>query len=823
MKYRTLFLAALLALVFFQTDQTSVQARQSSGPRQYNVTLIPDYEGRLVQFHGSSELLSRTAPTVLAGLELDLDRNWWMNTSWKTIGTFVDSSIRPGRDAGQYVLTIGPITLEPLEELSLVLPFVIPMDSDIQRIQPPPDDGGANATPSHLRLVYSGGLEGKEDLVIEIPFIPVVREIDLVLTPLIGEMQVGRQEGLRLSGRVRFAFPSGFAQFATYCPYALGDVQDGAYRRDDLLYALDYPHFTSPDILHGAFQFKPTSLDLRSEFVSCQYDPENDLEQAEATFSGRVFASDGIDPSYPTELEGFDFQDSNNPSGPEGEAQGMGRYEIQLGEVRLGPGDILNITVPGTDIDLEGLFPPPAGLSLLPDEEILITYRGPATFHLVLPYVPRSELSYRQLPTLLRPRLEFLEDELEARFPIGESALTWIILLTGFFLVLVQRIMRRGQWLAALGWFGLMVGFYYGVRGSFGLLCLAAIFYILQLARSTRDVQMTKENIGRISRALASFVLIAAAVYLDREGTDKFEQLSTAELSPLTPLVLLILVSGMFLVLYGARKNADGFNAYDLPALALLLLVPSLYDVIDKSLLALALLFLGGVYILPRAAAENGFGQALQERMALVFGNGIVPLSLFILIVFAIVNDLDSTFAHQINVDLGPLPSSWVLPLLNLVSVFVTFTSVALLFVLVFPHLPFTAGYVKAVWFAVFLLFIFLLGLGTDDRLILSLPSILIGRALYYLSAPLLIGVYLDINNYMQNENTRRIAEGKKEKPLSFPDAARQYFGNLRRSIGGLATILSLVAPPAYNSLSSQPVVITYFSLLENLVGLGSR
>jgi hypothetical protein len=290
---------------------------------------------------------------------------------------------------------------------------------------------------------------------------------------------------------------------------------------------------------------------------------------------------------------------------------------------------------------------------------------------------------------------------------------------------------------------------------------------------------------------------------------------------------LAILVSAMFLLLYGTLKNVKRVTALDLPPLLLLLLVPSLYDAFDKSLLALLLLFLGGVYLILRASSEesaandNRFGRELHEKSALVFGNRLIPLSLVILILFAIGNDLARTYGHQINVDIGPLPASLVPALLDIVSVFLTFTSVALLFVLLFPYLPFTPGYAKAGAFAIFLFLIFLFGIGTDQRLIVPLPGILVGRVIYYLSVPLLIGMYLDINEYMEKENKRRSAEGKNEKPISFQDAWRQYFGNLSGSMGALTTILSLGAPAVYGFLSGQPVIGTYFGLLENLAVFG--
>jgi hypothetical protein len=100
----------------------------------------------------------------------------------------------------------------------------------------------------------------------------------------------------------------------------------------------------------------------------------------------------------------------------------------------------------------------------------------------------------------------------------------------------------------------------------------------------------------------------------------------------------------------------------------------------------------------------------------------------------------------------------------------------------------------------------------------MSLPKILVGRVLYYLSVPMLIGVYLDINDFMQKENKRRSAEGEESQGINFRTTSSLYFKDFREVIGTLAGIVLLVAPTVYAFLSSQPVMVTYFSLLEKLL-----
>jgi len=82
----------------------------------------------------------------------------------------------------------------------------------------------------------------------------------------------------------------------------------------------------------------------------------------------------------------------------------------------------------------------------------------------------------------------------------------------------------------------------------------------------------------------------------------------------------------------------------------------------------------------------------------------------------------------------------------------------------------------------------------------------------------MLIGIYFDIHELMLKENKRRSTQGKDEKGISFQSAGSMYFKNLQSVLGTLAGILSLVAPSIYAFLSSQPVIVTYFNLLEKLV-----
>ncbi len=510
----------------------------------------------------------------------------------------------------------------------------------------------------------------------------------------------------------------------------------------------------------------------------------------------------------------------------------MSGYEIQIGKVVLAPGDSLTITLPHSHIQVDSLAPVPDNLIHLDSEEAgqetQIVYMGPAAFQLSLPYIAKSGLYMSQFPAFLRPGVSSLEEQFGEPNLFGGTWITGIVLGAGFLLLLLSRVNQKGSWLAILGWLLMSVSLFYGVRGSFGLLCIAIALYISQVALGPAASKDRKEAAWKIVAALISFALVALAVYADNRGNTIFQGLSEPYLSPLTPLVLMIVSGTIFIVLYGRPKDVRIFTASDLPTLVIFFAVLALYDVFNKSLLALLILFFGVLYVsarairggTPRGKRENGntFGKDLQSRLKLVFGNRIIPVAVIVLIVFAIVNDLSSTYANEMQIRISPLLTPIVIPLLSFASVFLAFTSIALLFVLVYPFLPTPSGYIKATFFAVFLFLVFLFGIGTDDRLMASLPNILVGRVLYYFSVPLLIGLYIDIHEFMQNENKRLTSEGKEKEPISFRAASSMYLKNLQSLFGTLAGILSLVLPSLYAFSASQPVLVTYFDLLEKLV-----
>jgi hypothetical protein len=819
----------LFLILYYALQIVNARALQTTGSRLMKLTLIPDYVNGTIDFDGQIDLRDSARLLDLDGLPLNIERQWRAKESsiWNLTGTIQDGELLYNSTSKMYHLTFGPIRLQPNDRLSLVLPFV---NLDYSQIQPPADNPDTTdkiaRQLTHL-FTYSAGDADREIPSLDIPFTPVVMKADLRLMPLIGEALAGKASGVRLLGSVQFENIRDFDEFSHYCQTAAERLKHGDYRAGHLLYNLDFPSDFGPDVLNPIYEIKPTRAVVRSELSTCEYDKEKKVGQVQASFSGRIMSIVPGIQLFPPELRGREFADGNYSFSPPHDSifRGVQGYQIVLGRILLAPGDLLTITVPNTQVQADFLQPIPTAYENRGN--LQITYAGPKSFVLSLPYIPQTSLYASQFPSILRPSISLVESQLGNIYPLGGSRGTWFVLGSGLLLLVLSRSVLKVKWLSIAGWLLVTVSLFYGVRGSFGLLGVAVLFYTIRETSPGSNSTNKPAGLRKIINGLAGFALIALAVYIDAEGASFFRGLSGSELSPLTPLVLMILLGTLFLLLYGKPGNVKMLTRSDLPILILFLAVLSLFDALDKSLLAFLILCMGGLHIIRQAFQskadgarqnEDILGDDQRRRWKLAFGNRLVPIAILILMTFAILNDLSSTYANDMQVLLSPLVAPVLIPLLVLVSVFLTFASIALLFVLVYPYLPFKMGYLKAAVFALFLFAVFLFGIGTDDRLIASLPNILLGRVIYYLSMPMLIGVYLDIQAFMQKENKRRSAEDEEKKTIDFQTASSLYFKNIQGIVSTLLGILSLVAPTAYAFLSSQPVFVTYFNLLERLI-----
>jgi hypothetical protein len=832
-KIRSIILATIILFSLFCSNATFAATLQPSPTRTIFLTLIPDYLNNTIKFDGQIHSLPLPSNKPdLTGLPLKVEEEWTDGNNWNILGTVQSGELRHESRDGLYHMKLGSIELQPQEEIYFTLAYVNVVYANIFDKPDPPTDHVNGLRQLTHSFSFSAGAQAKS-INIDIPFSPVRMDADLSLTPLVGETLTGRLNGFRLAGKVHFDSFTSFEEFSRYCQDTAHRLKFEDYRMAHLLTALDTPHYTNSNGRNLAFNRKPASTALRSELLRCQYDSKKSADSfVEAVFSGKVAGSLKSQNLLPIQIQGIVPQNGIYSIDPTGKYRykGLKGYAVHLGTISLAPGDTLKITIPHTRLQMDIFSPDPDHLiySDADQENNMITLRyvGPATFELMLPYLPQMNLYASQFPALLRPVLAPVDGLLqEFSLPVGLGS-TWLVLILGLVLYLLSVFIPKLKWLSIAGWLMIGFSFYYGVRGSFGLLSVAVLYYTAQPAAAESSPSKRWREARKLSQGLAGFALVACAARQDFGGMLRFEGLAGSELSPFTPLILILLVIGLFLLFYGWSPSTKRFMRSDLPVLILLLVVPALYDAFDKRFLAMLILCIAGGTVINRAfmnvrssphQKENKFGNDLHRRWKLAFGNRIIPLAILLLMFFAAFHDLTSTYANEMRILLPALFAPLIIPLLVIVSIFLTFACIAILFVLVYPFIPFNTGYLKAAVFALVLFLVFLFGIGTDDRLIASLPNILVGRVIYYLSVPMLIGAFLDINEFMQKENKLRSAEGKEQTKLNLRSASSLYFKDLHGLVSTLAGILSLVLPTVYASLASQPVISTYFTLLEKL------
>lgn len=790
---------------------------QSEG-RDVRFTLLPDFS------RGSVEVDGRVLPGDISPEAAGL-ADWGLGDSlqvwkagdqesgpWNVQGSLNSGEIVSDSEGAPYHLSLGPFHLAPGDSLALVIPFA---NVHFQEITPPPENLGqfeGSTAPLFPDLQYSAGDAGRE-LLVDIPFTPIRKEIYLTLTPLIGEALAGQSASFRLSGEVVFEGMSDYVEFERHCE-ANPDSRFFRYRVADLLFALDYPPAYNFGFLNPAYQFKPTYSMLRSDVSSCQY--EADGGWVKAHFTGRVFSVERYRELFPQPLKMRDLVEESHrkrigPRGPTGE------YELRLGEIILAPGDVLRITLPDTDIRY--VTPPPARFVYDSSGQTQVEYQGPQRFALSVGYAPRFQLLLRQFPATLRA----LAKPIEAGFGplLGRESprgpWTWNFLVAGLVLgIVAHRLSDRPQaWWGFIAWFLVAFALLYALRGSFGWLLLAAAWYFVN----------SFSDLRAMGKGLIAMVLVLLALFVDTQAEKLFTVLSTLELemTPLTPLILAVLSVLIYWLVLGRKGRGRQLTPGNALPFVFFLFTLCVYDVVQKSLPAMALIAGGGAYISYRfhqmtSNLQRASDPALSLRFKVARQSWLVPLGIVAMTALAAQNDLHNTAAV-----FGPALGIWgpiLIPVLLFLSVLLALSAIALLFILLYPVLPFGPGYLKAALFGAYLLALFVLGVGSDDRLITSLDSLLIGRLVYYLSVPMLIGLYFEINQFMREENARRQASKEPAEKLTIEKATGLYLKRVQGLAGTLSGVLSLVAPPIYALLFNQPLVTTYFDLLEKLINL---
>ncbi len=826
-KMKRLALGSTLICILLSLCSTPNVLAQA-GAREIRLTVLLDYaqtqpdSNRAVIFDGTVDSPDKSRPDLqtLDFKEESIAPSGADGKLWSVRGSINTARLTFPRADEWYHLDLGPLTLSPDDNLTLILPFV---NLDYEHIAPSPDNLAdlvtqaarpSSTAPRLFELRYNGAKVTGVPL--DIPFTPIRKQIDLALTPLVGEMLLKRTPSFRLSGRVIFDQLHDYGEFSWDCPTDPA-LQVDRYNAAHLLFGLDSPPVLIPvGMLSSLYQSKPTFSLVRVDPINCSFDAGQG-GQLEATFNGQAYSQ--LDPAFPKTW--VDTTESNIAIEPD-----RREYTLEMGDIVLAPGDVLTITMPGAEI--HQIDPPPTRTRSTRGHTTEIVYDGPLYSKIKLVYEPGASLILSQLHTAARTGTREIEQILgpfwsgiDGAVP-QDSGLTWGLGLLAIVLFAARTVARNEKlrlWTGALAWALAALVLFYGLRSVYGLLAVAVLVY-LKAGITLRPF------VGYLRRGVTALLLILAAMFLDRlAAANLFAVLRSLEIetTPVTPLILFVLGLGLAALLAFPVAQFARLFPRVLFAIVLALVPLALFDAMQKSLLSLAVLGIGIVYVLYRLkkGSERMNYSAVISRLKLAWKIRLIPIGLILLILFAAQNGLQSTTAV-----LGPLPSilrALMPPILLFISILTSFLTIGLLFILLYPVLPFNVGYLKAAVFGLFLLLIFFVGIGADETLASTWQTLITGRLVYYLGVPLLIGLFFDVTVPAQEPPTDTSTEMLTPDAQLTAKVVSEHLKDLRTLLSAVASIATLVAPSIYAYLAREPLLINYFDLLKTLSSLTAK
>lgn len=824
---------ALICILLSSHLTQSVFAQASM--REIRLTVFLDYahpgtdsEGTAI-FDGTIDSLDNSLPNLQ---EFGFNQKYIEplgddGKKWSIQGSINSARLTFPRTDKWYHLYLGPLSWSPNDNLTLIIPFV---NLDYQHIVPPPDNLAElvmqaarppddNSAPTLFELKYNGAKVNKAEF--DIPFLPIRKQIDLVLTPLVGEMLLQRPASFRLSGHVIFDQIHDYGEFSWDCPRDPA-LQVHRYNASHLLFALDSPPgLITSGMLSSIYQSKPTFTFVRMDPLNCSFDAKKG-GQVDVAFNGQIESQS--DPAFPKDW--VDTIECNALECNKLPAPTSREYILEMGEIVLAPGDILTVTIPG--VEIHQIDPPPTRTSSILGHTTEMVFEGPLYSKLKFVYEPDAGLILSQLHTAMRTATREIERVLgpfwggNAVILPRDSYLTrrlGILAVLLFASSIVIRNKKISLQIEAFAWILGSLVLFYGLRGGYGLLAIAVFIY-LKVALASRPFG------NYVVRGAIASLLIFTAMFLDRfAAANLFAVLRVLEIetTPITPLILFVVGFGLGALLIFPNPQFVRIFPRIILAIVLALVPLALFDAMQQSLLSLTVLGIGIAYLIHRLRNEHEkmSYNDVASRLKLAWTNRLVPIGFIILILFAAQNGLQSTSAV-----LGSMPiflRAFLPPLLLFISILTSFLAMGLLFILLYPILPFNIGYLKAAIFGLFLLLIFFVGIGADENLASTWQTLMIGRMVYYLGVPILIGLFFDATTAQASSaNTVNGAQPASDSRLTVK-AISEQLKDLRIFLSTVGSIATLIAPSIYAYFAGQPLLINYFDLLQSLVSLAGK
>ncbi len=844
MKYGTIaFLAFVLGLLLVTSRagaavirpadlyKQALQFQQAAEQNlQLELSLLPDFSTNKVTAIGESEFVLCSEVDWLAPGELPRSESEGVCQFEK--GEFGEVV----RDQnGLYWLNLLDLPLSPDDLIEFVVVGADVREQDLADLQ---------AAPSHLPLRWEIENLPKD---IRIPINLWRLETNLMITPLLTEQLVCEVGGgLVLSGKTVISNINDKRSYQTF----VNDATVGSLLTELMVTYLDFPAHLPGDNLPGfvGFAAKKRELWFKTKVVSGQAPNIDASGQFEATLIGLQSESACLSSTN---------RDTENA--------------ISLETIRLGPQDVLTITLP--DIQILEILPPPSQ----PAEANTLVYRGPAQFNLKISYRPTSGMVIKQSPFIVHAALAPIETFLDkTESPYWVFYLIFSALLFIIAAVILRKFSQKLDWGVAFIWFGVGLLLLYWTPAVSSLLLLAILVFI---------PHFNFRHGGHLSVAF----IILVAVLLDNLLLVTYPNTFGREMQPVTiytPYILLSMLLISIGIIYvqwptvlNTSANAQRSSYIYLPAATMLLLTLSTYEVINQSFIPL-LIIISIVFGIERyshykqnepipitddiapatspqedSAAESVIDQPEEARGVELPGcNLLFLIKGREILIYRKQKGVESKISTSRPSEDGPgaaeqpqtfwpvwleglksiskqpfvILGTIIVALIALSSVssslnglpftLLTLFAILLLFTIMYDAIPTNLGYLKAFIFVLPLLLIFFLGIGTIN---VALP--VTGRGpietilfLNQLEA-LLIGrtifylsIPLFIGLYLEFQRQKEQSDGKK--------TVQEFLGQPKSIVSLVTVILSTLAPTLFEQFTNQEVIATFADIIEQLL-----
>jgi hypothetical protein len=548
---------------------------QAAGPYSLALTLLPNFGTATVDVIGQIWDIPCS--------EIGGDLNW---LSEKKVEFLLDDSASDEEGVCPFrIQSLGRLTVDPDGFYWLELPLnlgeqdkvefvVLAADVLIERMTPEPTSSSAP-----LFWELKGPLEA-----LNVPIQPWHFDTNLTLNPLLTDsLATYVRAEFFLSGQATL---TGITDLRSYNAFAGRTRVPPQPKLAELLLArLDYPplHFSDsyPGFVYLAGH-KTEAAWIRETITTHRPPQLDESGEFEFTFVGSQRLISGAEPEA-SSLAG----PSPPPAPPPESAQDglAGVRRLSLGLVRLGPSDVLTLTIPNTSIVKTTVLP-----NRQPSLDTIV-YEGPGEFEIEIDYAVMPGMLAQQFPIALRAFVASFESWL--RTNIAQQPLPYLVVALILYILRIiggRIFVRRLPWLDLVLWLLVGIVLLYLTPAVSSLLLLSILILTFSLN-------------FKHPYHIWLIVLLSVIVLLDNLLIVTYPPMIGLQRQPVgvyTPLIMAIVPLSLIIGYYYWRQavKSEAWTAESigrlsrdyLPALSMGLLILATYEVINYSLISLSII-----------------------------------------------------------------------------------------------------------------------------------------------------------------------------------------------------------------------------------------